>query len=189
MICRGVLKGLSLDWNTKKPEVTLQLEARAEDIETLKDMPLSVEIKKSRKKRSLDANAYYWLLVGKLADKIGQSNAWIHNDMLRKYGTIENIDGQIVYLIIPDTEEAYKTACEAQLYHIKPTSQVKEGTDGIMYRTYLLLKGSSQYDTKEMSRLIDGIVSECRDLGIETLTPEEIERMMAVYGEKYNAKR
>lgn len=189
MICTGFLKGLSLDWNTKRPEITLQLEARAEDIEALKDMPLSVEIKKRRKKRSLDANAYYWLLVGKLAGRIGQSNAWVHNDMLRKYGKIESIDGQIVYLVIPDTEAAYKTAYEAQLYHIKPTSQVKEGTDGVMYRTYLLLKGSSQYDTKEMSRLIEGIVSECRDLGIETLTPDEIERMMVAYGKKHNADR
>jgi len=181
MIFQGVLKNLCLDWGTKKPEVTFKLEANAKDLEKWKDTLLSVEIKKYRKKRSLDANAYYWLLVGKLADKIGQTNAWIHNDMLRKYGQIEEIDGKAVYIVIPDTEAAYKTVYEAQTYHLKPTSQVKEGKDGILYRTYFMLKGSSLYDTKEMSRLIDGIVRECQDLGIETVPPEELKRMMETY--------
>ena len=53
-----------------------------------------------------------------------------------------------------------------------------------MYRTYMMLKGSSEYDTKEMSHLIDGLVSECKEMGIETLPPEELERMMAAYGKK-----
>lgn len=73
---------------------------------------------------------------------------------------------------------------EAQLYHLRPTSQVKAGKNGEMYRTYMMLKGSSVYDTREMSMLIDGLVSECREAGIETLPPEELERMMAAYGKK-----
>ena len=87
MTYKGILKNLSRDWVTGKPEVTLQLDARAEDIEKLKDKPLSVELKRYRKKRSLDANAYYWKLVGELAGVIDQSNAWIHNDMLRRFGS------------------------------------------------------------------------------------------------------
>ncbi len=98
MICKGIVKNLSLDWLTKKTEVTLQLEARPEEVEKFIEVSLSVEMKKYRKKRSLDANAYYWKLVTKLADKLGQTNAWIHNDMLRKYGQIEEVDGKIVYL-------------------------------------------------------------------------------------------
>lgn len=181
MICKGIVKNLSLDWLTKKTEVTLQLEARPEEVEKFKEFPLSVEMKKYRKKRSLDANAYYWKLVTKLADKLGQTNAWIHNDMLRKYGQIEEVDGKIVYLVIPDTELAYRKAYEGQEYHIKPTSEVKEGIDGIMYRTYIMLRGSSSYNTKEMARLIDGLVGECKEVGIETLPPDEVERMMAAY--------
>lgn len=184
MICKGVLKSLSLDWLTRKTEVTLQLEARAEEIEKLKEIPLSVEIKRHRKKRSLDANNYYWKLVTELADKIGQSNAWVHNDMLRKYGQIEDIYGKVVYIVIPDTEIAYKAAYEAQEYHIKPTSEVKQGRDGEMYRTYIMLRGSSAYNTKEMSRLINGIVSECKEMGIETLTPNELKRMIELYHSK-----
>lgn len=87
-------------------------------------------------------------------------------------------------MVLPDTESAQKAIDEAQSYHLKPTSQVKEGKGGVMYRTYMMLKGSSEYDTKEMSRLIDGLVSECKEMGIETMPPEELERMMAAYEKK-----
>lgn len=49
------------------------------------------------------------------------------------------------------------------------------------YRTYVMLKGSSDYDTREMSELIDGLVSECKECGIETATPEELQRMLDLY--------
>ncbi len=86
-----------------------------------------------------------------------------------------------MYIVIPDTEEAQKEVDEAELYHLKPTSQVKEGKGGAMYRTYMMLKGSSAYDTKEMSLLINGLVDECKVAGIETLSPKELERMMSAY--------
>ena len=91
-------------------------------------------------------------------------------------------------MVLPDTESAQKAIDEAQSYHLKPTSQVKEGKGGVMYRTYMMLKGSSEYDTKEMSRLIDGLASECKEMGIETMPPEELERMMAAYDRKYKKK-
>jgi len=182
MICKGILKNLSLDWHTKKLEITLQLDAKAEFLENLKEKILSVELKPYRKKRSLDANAYYWKLISKLAYQIGQSTAWVHNDMLRKYGQVDMIDGQMVYIVVPETDIAYKTAYESQQYHIKPTSQIKEGKDGVMYRTYIMLRGSSSYNTKEMSQLIDGLVRECKDIGIETIAPEELKRMFEMYG-------
>lgn len=145
---------------------------------------LEVEIRKQRKKRSLDANAYYWKLASEAAEALHVSKPYIHNYLLRKYGQIEIIDGQGVYMVLPDTESAQKAIDEAQSYHLKPTSQVKEGKGGVMYRTYMMLKGSSEYDTKEMSRLIDGLVSECKEMGIETMPPEELERMMAAYEKK-----
>lgn len=184
----GFLRGLSLNWQTRRPEITLEVEGDAAEIERLKDRRLTVELKQYREKRSLDANAYYWVLVGKLADIAGQSNAWVHNHMLRKYGQIMVIDDQGVYTVLPDTDEAQKAIDEAETYHLKPTSQVKPGKGGKMYRTYMMLRGSSDYDTKEMSQLIDGLVSECKEAGIETLPPAEIERMMEAY-EKHHAAR
>ena len=185
----GFLRGLSLNWQTRRPEITLEVEGDAAEIERLKDRRLTVELKQYREKRSLDANAYYWVLVGKLADIAGQSNAWVHNHMLRKYGQIMVIDDQGVYTVLPDSDEAQKAIDEAETYHLKPTSQVKPGKGGKMYRTYMMLRGSSDYDTKEMSRLIDGLVSECKEAGIETLPPAELERMMENYEKHYTARK
>lgn len=168
--------------------LTITLEGRridtAEAVELSGLDSLDVEIRKQRKKRSLDANAYYWKLASEAAEALHVSKPYIHNYLLRKYGQIEIIDGQGVYMVLPDTESAQKAIDEAQSYHLKPTSQVKEGKGGVMYRTYMMLKGSSEYDTKEMSRLIDGLASECKEMGIETMPPEELERMMAAYEKK-----
>jgi hypothetical protein len=138
---------------------------------------VSLKVTKYNEKRSLDANAYYWQLLTKLAGVLKVSNPYCHNVMLRRYGTLEEIDGRPVYLVIPDTEEATQKADESETYHIKPTSNVREGNDGKMYRTYMLLKGSHEYTTAEMSRLISGLVDECRQCGIETMTPAELERL------------
>ena len=173
---------------TRKTEVTLSVDCAPEDVEKLTGKDLNIELKQYRKKRSLDSNAYYWTLCGKIAEATGQSNAWTHNDMLRKYGQIEILDGQAVYLVVPDSEDAERRAGEATTYHIRPTSQVKQGKDGKMYRTYMMLRGSHDYDTKEMSQLIEGVVSEAKDLGIETLPPDRLKEMMAAY-EKHIAGR
>ena len=85
-----------------------------------------------------------------------------------------------MYVVIPDTEEASREADEAEKYHIKPTSEVREGKDGLMYRTYIMLKGSHEYNTTEFSRLIEGIIDECKQVGIETATPEEIANMISL---------
>ena len=84
-------------------------------------------------------------------------------------------------MFVLDTDEAYKKALNAETYHIKPTSHTKIGKDGRTYRAYRMLKGSSEYDTKEMARLIDGAVSEAKSMGIEVLPDEEIERMLSAY--------
>ena len=146
---------------------------------------LSLEIKKYRRKRSLDANAYYWVLVTKLSGVVGMSNSEVHNMMLRGYGQPEIYEGKGVYLTIPDTDEARKKADNATDYHVLPTSQVRTGDDGIVYRTYKLLRGSHTYNTAEMSRLIEGIISECKHAGIpdsEIATPDE----QRILKEKYN---
>ena len=95
------------------------------------------------------------------------------------------IDGQAVYTVLPDTEEAENAINAAETYHLKPTSQVKEGKGGKMYRTYMMLRGSSDYDTKEMGVLINGLVEECKEQGIETIPPDELRRILS-NAEKYN---
>lgn len=184
----GKLVGVAKDWNTGQMQLTFSMneQSKVEHIDDIKDVDkLSIKAVKYREKRSLDANAYYWQLLSKVAEKLPLSKPSAHNLMLRKYGQKFIVDGKLVYLVLPDTDEAERAADEAETYHIKATSQVKEGKDGKMYRTYIMLRGSSDYDTKEMSTLIEGLVSDAKELGIETMTGEEIERMMQQYEKHY----
>ena len=144
-------------------------------------------IKEHREKRSLDANAYYWVLVAKLGDKLNLSKPHLHNILLRRYGQPAIIDGKMIYLVLPDSDQGARAADEAETFHIKPTSEVKTGRDGERFRTYVMLRGSSTYNTEEMAHLIDGLVSECKEVGIETAAPEELSRMLELY--EANRKR
>lgn len=139
------------------------------------------EVKRHRKKRSLNANDYYWKLVTEIANAQRMSKSETHNRMLRAYGQPEGIGGRLVTVYIPDTDEAERQALKAETYHIKPTSYVKIGTKDQTFRQYVLLRGSSTYDTKEMSILLEGTIQEAEQLGIQTLTPEE----MARYGQHH----
>lgn len=187
----GTIKGLSQDILTGKTLIIFEVEdgmRAAKEAQPLSGLRLRIAAKRYREKRSLDANAYYWQLLTKAADILELSNPEAHNRMLRRYGQPEIINGKMVFLVLPDTDDAEKIAFAAETYHIKPTSEVKMGADGMMYRTYFMLRGSSTYDTKEMSTLINGLVSECKEMGIETMTPAELERMMEAYEKKYQEK-
>lgn len=173
----GRLKELIIDYMTGELTILFETYEDFRDAyEKLKGEKLSLEIKKYRQKRSLDANRYYWALVTKLAKVLRASNQEVHNEMLRLYGEPEIFDGKPVYITIPDTEQSEKKVNNSADHHFCPTSQVREGIDGVMYRTYRLLRGSHTYDTEEMARLIDGIISECKDVGIpesEIASPDE----------------
>ena len=189
MEAKGTLKDVSMGWKTGRMRLTFELETDiSSSIDKLKDKPLRITVKQWREKRSLDANAYYWVLLSRLAEAAGISKPRAHNLMLRRYGQNLMIAGQMAFLVVPDTTEAEETALEAETFHIRPTSQVKQGKDGKAYRTYTVLAGSSTYDTKEMSELINGLVAECKEQGIETLPPEELARMMAEYEENHRKK-
>ena len=87
-------------------------------------------------------------------------------------------DGQIAYTMLPDTDDTRMRIDEMEECHFAPTSMTRTGKDGVTYRAYKLMKGSHLYDSKEMSALINGTVSDAKELGIETLPPDELERMV-----------
>ncbi len=170
-----------------KPLVSFELDQGQPSLKMAQEYngaTVALKVSKYRAKRSLDANAYYWSLLGKLAAALNISNNYCHNIMLRRYGVPEEFDGKPVYIVIPDTDEADKKANESETYHIKPTSNVREGNDGNMYRTYILMRGSHGYDTAEMSRLISGIRDECQQCGIPVETPDEIAQLLSLTGGK-----
>lgn len=188
MESKGTLRDVSRNWKSGRMRLTFEMESDvASSVDKIKDKPLRISVKQWRDKRSLDANAYYWVLVAKLGDKLNLSKPHLHNILLRRYGQPEVIDGKMIYLVLPDTDQGARKADEAETYHIKPTSEVKTGRNGERFRTYVMLRGSSTYNTEEMAHLIDGLVSECKEVGIETATPEELSRMLELY--EANRKR
>lgn len=146
-----------------------------------KDSPkINIKLSEHKEGRSLNANAYYWSLNDKLSKALNISRNYCHNVMLRRYGVLETVDETPMYLLLPDTDEAQNKVDEAETYHVKPTSNVRTGNDGKMYRTYMMLKGSHEFDTSEMAALIAGIRSECVNVGISVETPDEIANLLSL---------
>ena len=137
------------------------------------------DIKEHKEKRSLDQNAYYWKLNALLAKRLDISTAKLHNLMLRECAPPFIIGGHVAMQPIPDTEAAEEQVLESETYHLRPTSGVIIGKDDVVYRWYVVLRGSSTFDTAEMSALLDRLIEDCKEWGIETLTPAELERMRA----------
>ena len=113
-----------------------------------------------------------------MAKRMRVPQAYVHNMLLREYGVLELIGGQNVIMMIPDTKDADEKVMISDLYHLRPTSRFHRTDEGEWFRDYLVIRGSSTYDTAEMATLIDGAVSEAKELGIETLPPEELARML-----------
>lgn len=128
-----------------------------------------VEIKEHREKRSLDANAYCWVLLDKLAEALDTTKEELYRGYVRKIGPFKDFD------LTVDEAQTFRTAWE-RLGQGWPTEQVDFTPDGerVIIRAYY---GSSTYNTKRMSRLIDMIVEDCKEQGIETLTPQQLDAM------------
>ena len=157
-------------------------EEYGEAINKLIGKQVNLEIKQYRERRSLNANALFYLMVDKLADALRVSKPYVHNLMLRKYGQLQRIDDRPVWVILPENDEVSRKVDEDDSLHLKPTSELKEGKDGRMYRTYLLLKGSHELDTKGMAVLLDGTMDEAKNAGINTLNPNEVKRIKEQWG-------
>jgi hypothetical protein len=162
------------DINLRKWIISLECEEPPVDYDKTKDDLLSVQIKKHREKRSLNSNAYFHLLVDKIAEVQESSRTEIHNWLIAEYG---QRDTEINDIIMAD-EINWK---KIDSIHLRPTTATKVLDNGKLYRVYMVMRGSHTYDTKEMARLIDGTVSEAKELGIETMPPDELKRMVELW--------
>ena len=176
----GKIVGISTNFLTKKFELTVSINESGNltnGYEGLKDAELlDIKIVRHRNRRSLDANAYFHVLVGKLADELRISKPRCKNIMIGRYGQPFYIDGDGTAEAVIKTNIPASQMLENETVHCMPCGQKYE--DGKELVFYKIFRGSSTYDTREMSILIDGTVSECKDLGIETLPPDELERMV-----------
>lgn len=145
--------------DTGKIEKFLQLIFRLD-----KDTVYDVKIDKHREKRSLNANAYLWKLVTEIGNVLNKSKEEVYLQMLIDYGQSEMVS----ILSEIDVKGYFK------YYKLAGTSIL----NGKEFNHYKIYKGSSEYDTKEMSILLNGVVQEAKNLGIKTKDDIELERLL-----------
>ena len=139
-----------------------------------KDRLYDIEVKEHRKKRSLDANAYAWVLINKLADTMRIPPTEIYRQ------AIQNVGGN--YEILPVKEEAaehFKQVWEAQGLGWPCVDMGKSKVSG--YRNLRAYYGSSTYTTTQMAQLIEILLQDCRSLDIEVKSAEEIASIMEAW--------
>jgi hypothetical protein len=176
----GKIVGASIDFKTGKPTLTLEVNER-NDFEMLVDEmrckdKLSIEVKPFRQRRSLDANAYAWVLMDRLAAVLGKPKTEIYREYIREIG------GNCETICVRN--EAVDKFCRGWSHNglgwVTETFPSKiEGCTNVN-----LYYGSSTYDTAQMSRLIDLAVFDCKDNGIPTETPDQIAEMKSLWGEQ-----
>ena len=138
------------------------------------------ECKEFKKRRSLNANSYFHALVGKIAEASQTSTVEVKNALIRDYGQYHYLEnGTLDWSIKPEGFNYLRSETE----HYQPTDRymLDKGKKLIVY---IVMRGSHTYNTAEMARLIDGTVSEAKELGIETLPPDELMRLK----ERWNAR-
>lgn len=130
-----------------------------------------LEVKEHRKKRSLDSNAYAWTLINKIADVMRIPPVEVYRQ------AIQDISGNNEIIPIKDEAvEQFKQAWQHNGIGWICRDMGKSKIQG--YRNLMVYYGSSVYDTKQMSDLIDNLVQDCKALDIETLPPEKLDLLM-----------
>lgn len=171
---KGRIYGAKLsDINGDKAIVEIKV-----DREVLKHLPdfskpMFFEVKPLKKKRSLAANNYMWLIADKIAKAIGGTKEDVYKQAIKDVGE---------FVSIPVRKEAAKRFCE--VWAQNGLGNVADIVAEDMRFAYInAYYGSSTYTTDTMSRLIDWLVDNANTLGIETITPQEKAQMMTDWEE------
>lgn len=169
----GKILSVQRDWKNGKINITFQLnEEPTEEINKLGQCEkLSIVAKKFRKKRSLDSNSYAWVLMQEIAEAINSDRWSVYLEMLQKYSR------EFTFVICKENavdrlKELYRTCIDYGEVNVN-------GTEGHQVQVFF---GSSTFDSKAMSVFIEGIVYECKQLGIETMPPDDLKRMVEQWG-------
>lgn len=175
----GQIKDLSFDFRTGNPVLTLTVNEKNSAMALYDELheaeKLSIKICKHREKRSLDSNAYAWVLMDKLASHLNITKEEVYRN------AIKNIGGNSEVICVQNQavdklRQGWQNNGIGWATETMP-SKLEGCTNVILYY------GSSTYDTAQMSRLIDNIIQDCKAVGIETKTPDEIANMLSLWGE------
>ena len=168
MEIKGYITRVFHDCKSKRYILTVETEARAEEVgELISEKPYRITLKKWSERRSLDSNSYFWVLASKMADVVGTSKEEMYEQLLQRYGLV---DEDVVITVKASVD---MSKIEGHWHLLK--------SDG-KWSGYIRIKGTSEYTRAEMARFLDMVVDEAKELGVETLPPEELERMVNEIG-------
>lgn len=137
-------------------------------MDEIRGSEIDIEVHKHSEKRSLQANAYFWQLCNKIAHVIGSDKDTVYLLQLSKYGVFADLE--VIPEAVPILERQFKYIQE-----------IDDGNGHTIIRAYF---GSSTYNKEEMQRLIAGTTRDCADLGIETESTAETNRLIELWGYK-----
>lgn len=170
----GKIQGLAQDFGTRRVTLMLTVNEDAAAKNLYDDLheadKLSIKIDKYREKRSLNANAYAWKLLTEIANIVRSSKDDVYFEMLKRYGQSEIIS-VLAHIPIGEYVKYREEAGESKL-------------NGKLFKHYKVYKGSSEFDSREMSIFLDGVVSEAKEMGIQTMTPDEVARLKSLWREE-----
>jgi hypothetical protein len=175
----GIITDINIDFDTLKPKISLLLDTKDKElIQQLKnENKLNIELKKYRKKRSIDANAYCWVLCDKIAKKLTEPEAIITKEDVYKNAILDM--GTFEPMIVEEKAfDNFKRIWEKQGLGFL-VQEVSKKDKCVKVHCYY---GSSTYDSKEMSLLIELIVDLAKSLGIETKPQQEIDSLLESWG-------
>lgn len=176
----GEIKDLSKDYKTDKPILQLVLNERdcLLGLEQLKDIKLSIQVKKWRKKRSINANNYFWKLLSEYSEEKNVDTIEEYKERVKRLGIfrrfrIEDKDKKTFEIMWQDKGIAW--FCE---------TADTEYIGDIEFKIINAYYGSSSFNSKQMSRLINDLVEDCKEVGIETKPQAEIDSLLKEWDER-----
>lgn len=170
----GTITDINIDFKTHKAKISLLLDTKQLDIvEELKnENKLNIELKKHRKKRSLDANAYFWKLLTELCELAEIDTVEEYKRRIKELGIFKQF--RIQTEDVKTFEKVWTDRGIAWFCEIADT----EYLGNIEFKIINAYYGSSSFNSKQMSRLIDGVVQDCKIYGIETKPQQEIDSLL-----------
>lgn len=179
MEATGKLVNISRDWQTGQMQITFTINepVTVEAINNIAECEkLNIKAVKYRKRRSLNANALLWECIGKIAGAVKADKWDIYLQMLKRYGKFTHI------CVKPSMVDAVK----AQWRECEVLGDIEiNGRSAVQMLCYF---GSSTYDSKEFSVLLDGVISEMQEMGLETPLAEDTRKALEQWGQMINEK-
>ena len=174
----GEIADISLDFKTRKTKLTLLIDVDPSQIEELQNQKLSIELKKYRAKRSINANNYFWKLLQELCETIEIDTIEDYKRRVKELGIFRT------FKIEKENISTFKKMWTAQgiawFCEVADTEYMGDTEFKIIHAYY----GSSSFNSKQMSRLIDNLVQDCQAVGVKTKTDEEIRALIESWDNK-----